>query len=440
MPTQLPRISARIFGQPLLVTPEAAQQVADFLCQTNRVEFGFDIEADHLTADQVESRTGFVGTHRRQDGAFSLTRRENGVGIIKIHDKLINRGSWIGASSGLTSYEGIEAQIDAALKDDEVHSIILDINSPGGEAPGMSALALRIRQANEVKPVVAVVNAVAASAAYGIASAASEIVVSDTAVLGSIGVVFVHADRGSQMEKQGVKATVIHAGAHKVDGHPFGPLTESAKANLQDMINAHYKAFINTVAAGRGDRFTAQDAMATEAKTYLGQEAIEIGLADRMASFDQILSELQTNAPSGISQEITTMAGTTSGTGAKGDGKIYTQAEMDAAITNAKAEGLSDATTRIGAILDSDEGKANPALAAYFAFKTQMDTQGAKAALAAAGPATPPNNATPNTIPTPEQRAHDYPEMGSNDPTPTTHAPSQNYGWGDVVAEHNKNH
>jgi ClpP class serine protease len=148
--------------------------------------------------------------------------------------------------------------------------------------------------------VTAFVNDMAASAAYGLASAANEIVISPTSIVGSIGVVMLHADRSGELAAQGVKPTLIFAGSHKVDGNPFEPLSDAVRADLQASVDVHYRQFLDTVAAGRGRKLTADMARATEARTFIGTEAIRLGLADRIASFDEVLASLsQTTRPSG---------------------------------------------------------------------------------------------------------------------------------------------
>jgi hypothetical protein len=111
----------------------------------------------------------------------------------------------------ITSYEGLAAQLRAAGQDPEVRSVLLDISSPCGEAAGMAGLAGLIRSVRQTKPVTAFVNDMAASAAYGIASAANEIVISPTSIVGSIGVVMLHADRSGELAAQGVKRTLTHS-------------------------------------------------------------------------------------------------------------------------------------------------------------------------------------------------------------------------------------
>ncbi len=135
----------------------------------------------------------------------------------------------------------------------------------------------------------AFVNDMAASAAYGIASAANEIVVSPTSIVGSIGVVMTHMDRSKQLERSGVKPTLVYAGAHKVDANPFGPLSETVQADLQTEVMKFYDQFVGLVARGRPG-MGEQAIRDTEARTYIGEDAIKMGLADRVASLDDVLA------------------------------------------------------------------------------------------------------------------------------------------------------
>ena len=293
MPGQLLRLSDRLLNTPLLIHPAKAQIILGVL--SGRI----GLDASLFAVEDDEHAAGasrFVGSTRRADGSASLARNVDGVAIVPVLDTLVNRGAWLDSRSGLTSYEGIAAQLRDAGQDPEVRSVLLDISSPGGEAAGMAGLADLIRSVRQTKPVVAFVNDMAASAAYGIASAANEIVISPTSIVGSIGVVMLHADRSGELAAQGVKPTLIFAGSHKVDGNPFEPLSDAVRADLQASVDAHYRQFLDTVALGRGGRLTANMARATEARTFIGSEAIALGLADRTASFDEVLASLASNA------------------------------------------------------------------------------------------------------------------------------------------------
>jgi len=295
MPGQLLRLSHRLLNTPLLIHPAKAEIILGALSGRIGLDASLFETEEGLDAPDASR---FVGSARRADGSTSMTRTADGVALIPVLDTLVNRGAWLDSRSGLTSYEGLAAQIRAAASDPEVGVILLDISSPGGEAAGMASLADLVKQVRDSKPVTAFVNDMAASAAYGIASAASEIVISPTSTVGSIGVVMLHADRSGELAAQGVKPTLIFAGSHKVDGNPFEPLSDAVRADLQASVDAHYRQFLDTVAAGRGRKLTSDMARATEARTFIGADAVRIGLADRIASFDEVLASLSESARS----------------------------------------------------------------------------------------------------------------------------------------------
>ena len=281
----LVQIASRVLNRPLLLHPTKAEILLHVL--EGRIGIGPG------SASLAPDANRFLGTGRREDGSRRMNPAVGGIAIITIEGSLVNRGAWIGNDgSGLTSYEGIAAQVRDACGDPQIHTILLDLDSPGGEATGMFALAGLIREAGKTKRVCAFVDDLAASAAYGIASAAAEIVVSPTSMVGSIGVVLTHLDRSAELADKGIKPTLLFAGSHKVDGHPFGPLPDSVRADLQAEVGRFYDLFVGLVAAGRGERLTEDMARATQAQTYLGQDAIDRGLADRMSSLDDLLSEL----------------------------------------------------------------------------------------------------------------------------------------------------
>lgn len=278
------QIAERVLNRPLLIHPAKMEVILHVL--EGRLPL------DGALAPLSPEANRFLGSATAPDGKRRTYAVQNGTAIVPVIGSLVNRGSWIGANnSGLTSYEGLSAQLRDAGADDDVSSILLDIDSPGGEATGMFAVAEQVRLVGQTKPVTAFVNDMAASAAYGIASAANEIVVSPTSVLGSIGVVLTHLDRSGEMEKKGLKPTLIYAGAHKVDGNPFGPLSETVQADLQTEVMKFYDQFVSLVARGRTG-MGEQAIRDTEARTYIGQDAIERGLADRMASLDAVLAGL----------------------------------------------------------------------------------------------------------------------------------------------------
>jgi signal peptide peptidase SppA len=190
------------------------------------------------------------------------------------------------------SYQEISAMLDAALADPSVTGILFDIDSPGGEASGSFELARRVREATAVKPVWAVANDAAFSAAYAIAAAANRVIVTETGGVGSIGVIALHVDQSVKDANDGYRYTAITAGAHKNDFSPHEPLSGTARDELQAEVNRLYDIFVGHVAAMRGlQEKVVRD---TEAALYFGPNAISAGLADAVGTLDATLEEFST--------------------------------------------------------------------------------------------------------------------------------------------------
>jgi signal peptide peptidase SppA len=426
----LAQVASRVLNRPLLLHPDKVDLILHVL--QGRIGIG------PLAAPDPQSNR-FVGTYRRDNGSVGSMRVENGVAILPIVGSLVNRGAWIGASSGLVSYEGIAAQLREARADPEVRAILLDIDSPGGEATGMFATARLVSAINQAKPVLAFVNDVAASAAYGIASAASEIIVSPTSMLGSIGVVLTHFDRSGELEDRGVKPTLIHAGAHKVDGHPFGPLSDAVRADLQAEVMKIYDQFVGLVAEGRAGQISADAIRATEARTYLGSDAISQGLADNVASLDEVIATFA-QPPSGASPQRKggPMTKTTQTEAPQGQASAFSPADLQAAVDVARTEahaagvtaGKAEATARIAAILTSPEAEGREAQARVLALETEMSATDAAKVLAAS-----PKASTSASI---ADRAAQETELGAE--TPADHrnrAERSIAGWAKAVTNAN---
>ncbi len=281
------QIAQRAFNTPLLVEPSKAMAFLSGLgprIAGRQLRLaGIDVAPEDMSHAAVPARagiltTGLAGQYQR-DGQTPFAMVD-GVAVIEVSGVLVHRGAWIGQSSGQTSYEGIAAQLGAAASDPAVRGIALEIDSFGGEVAGVFDLADAIRAARATKPVWAFVAEHAFSAGYALASQADRIILPRTGAVGSIGVVVMHADLSGQLSNAGVTVTLIHSGAHKVDGNPYAPLPDPVRARIQGEIDAIRKLFAETVAAGRGRRLNADAALATEAECYRGAEALAAGLAD----------------------------------------------------------------------------------------------------------------------------------------------------------------
>jgi signal peptide peptidase SppA len=212
-----------------------------------------------------------------------------GIALIPVYGSLVRRSLGVDAASGLTAYSDIAGQIDLALADPRIEGILLDVDSPGGEAGGVFELGERIRLADAVKPIWALASDSAFSAAYAIACGASRLIVSRTGGVGSIGVIALHVDQSLRDAQDGYRFTAIYAGEHKNDFSPHAPLTDSAATRLQAEVDRLYGLFVSHVAMMRG--MNEEDVRATQAGLFFGPEAVEAGLADIEGSLDSALME-----------------------------------------------------------------------------------------------------------------------------------------------------
>ena len=269
--TVLPHLAARLFGVPLAIHRPKLDVILSVL--------GARVGLADLAAP-----VGYTPAAR------ALGPPSGKVAVIPIHGTLVRRTSGIEAESGLASYTGIAAQLDAALASPEIAAILLDIDSPGGESGGVFDLADRIRAASEVKPVWAVANDMAFSAAYALASAATRVFVARTGGVGSIGVIAMHVDQSVKDAQDGVRYTAVFAGERKNDLNPHEPISNEAHAVLKAEVVRIYDLFVETVARHRG--LDADAVRATEAGLFFGPDAVATGLADAVGSLDDALTQL----------------------------------------------------------------------------------------------------------------------------------------------------
>ncbi len=284
------QIAQRAFNTPLMVDPAKALAFLSGLgprITGQEITFqGLEVEATDEAAAAQPARASLFGNdlaQRHQRNGNQPYAVIDGIAVIEIAGTLVHRGAWIGQSSGLTSYEGIAAQLQAAVADPGVRGIALDIDSFGGEVAGAFDLADRIRAARAQKPVHAFVAEHALSAGYVLASQADRIILPRTGAVGSIGVVSLHTDMSGALDQKGIAVTLIHAGTHKIDANPYQPLPEALHDQMQRELEVVRFLFAETVAAGRGDRLTHGGALATEAAVFRGADAIAAGLADELA-------------------------------------------------------------------------------------------------------------------------------------------------------------
>lgn len=286
--TVLPHLAARLFGVPLAIHRPKLDVILAVL--------GPRVGVADLAAPQ-----GLPPAVR------PVAASSPGVAVIPIHGTLVRRTVGLEAESGLTSYASLAAQLDAAIGNPAVSAILLDIDSPGGESGGVFDLADRIRAASQIKPVWAVANDMAFSAAYALASAASRVFVSRTGGVGSIGVIAMHVDQSQKDAQDGVHYTAVYAGERKNDLNPHEPISSEAHAFLKAEVNRIYGLFVETVARHRDIEVSA--VRDTEAGLFFGQAAVDKGLADAVGSFDEALAALTASiSPQPTAKAVVTQA------------------------------------------------------------------------------------------------------------------------------------
>lgn len=283
-----PGFLARLFGraqQSQTVTSAALlEQIA------NRPMLMAPLALHSMIAAAESGVTADARLAYREDGDWSpegskpehLVTIADGVGYVRIHGPLFPRYDIYTWWYGGTAYDVITAAVGMLAADAGVTQIVLDIDSNGGRVQGCYECSRAIASARASKPITAYVNDAGFSAGYALACAASRIVITDTAGVGSIGVIGTHVDFSRMLESAGVKYTLITSGEKKADLSPTAPLSDRARAELQDEINRLGELFFALVAEHRG--LDADAIRALQAGTYYGPAAVSAGLADEVGA------------------------------------------------------------------------------------------------------------------------------------------------------------
>lgn len=214
----------------------------------------------------------------RPDGRTAKVN--GGTAVLTMRGPISRRPTPLSFLCGGASVEELSVALRAAVADPAVARIVLDIDSPGGTVDGVPELAREIFDARSKKPITAFVDSMAASAAYWLASQASELVVTPSGQVGSIGVFSLHVDYSKALEAEGIKPTFIHAGKFKVEANPYEPLGDEAKGAIQSRIDAYYGMFVHDVARGRGLSVETVRAEFGEGRMVLAKDAVKRGMAD----------------------------------------------------------------------------------------------------------------------------------------------------------------
>lgn len=351
-------MSVTVSQQAMLRMNHAAVMVA-----VNKSSLQMDLQTLHAEtpesgerkrAEVMESLCAAYGfDSKAQNKPFAF---QDGVAVIPIHGSLINR---FGQCYGyVTGYNFIRRQRDAAMADPDVTAIVYDVNSGGGEAAGCFELADESFALRGTKPTISVVDSACYSAAYALASTSDQVVVTPTGGAGSVGVYTMHVDMSKMLEDWGLNITLIHAGEHKVDGHPYAELPEDVRADMQKSVDATYNKFVESVARNRN--LSVEAVKDTQARCYSADDALALGLIDSVASPIEAIRAFL-GGPSEASNDETT-----------GDSLM----ELN--------EAKQAERQRVGAIIGHPNAKGREAMATHLALNTDMSVDDAAALLAVA--------------------------------------------------------
>jgi capsid assembly protease len=223
------------------------------------------------------------------DAASSQQSYRGGMAVIPVYGVIGRRANILSAIFGGTSVDTLTKKFRAAVADRSLRAIVLDVDSPGGTVDGVDELATEIYNSRKKKKTIAVANGMAASAAYWIAAACDELVVTPSGSVGSIGVFAVHEDLSKLYDAMGVKISLVSAGKYKTEGNEYGPLGDGARADLQSKVDAYHGMFIKAVARGRGASQADVRGGFGQGRMVLASDALKQGMADRIETLDDVL-------------------------------------------------------------------------------------------------------------------------------------------------------
>ncbi|EAA1980159.1 S49 family peptidase [Salmonella enterica] len=357
MQRNLPHILSQATNAPLLLEPAYARV---FFCALGRESGAASIQIpqyqENIDQDGMALVTGdFMSGGKPRARFYQVVE---GIAVLPVSGTLVHKLGGMRPFSGMTGYDGITARLQQAISDPEVKGILLDIDSPGGQAAGAFDCADMIYRLGQQKPVWALMNDVACSGAMLLASACSRRLVTQTARIGSVGVVMAHASYAGQLEQEGVEITLLYSGKHKTDLNPYQALPDDVRTDYQQKMDATRQMFADRVAQYTG--LSAEAVMATEAAIYDGQAGIEVGLSDEMIN---------------AADAVTVMAAAL-----KSKSRGNNMAELTA------TEVAAQENQRVMGIIGCPEAKGREALAQMLAGQPGMSVAQAQAILAAAAP------------------------------------------------------
>jgi ClpP class serine protease len=282
MSTHLPHLAQHLFNVPLAIHPGKAEVVMAALADRFGIARLFSGGNTFIFNGQASALDPDTDPPPRRDVGYDVTR--DGVAMISVCGTLVHRLGTMRPYSGMTGYDGIRHNLLSSVADPSVRAVMFDVNSPGGQVSGCFDLVDTIYAVRDIKPIWAVLNENAYSAAYAIASAAQRVTVPRTGGTGSIGAVCLHTDFSKALESSGITVTIIRSAARKMEENNMEPLSDMARAAIQADVDAAGELFVATVARNRG--ISAARVRDTQAACFQGALGVTAGLADEVMAPD----------------------------------------------------------------------------------------------------------------------------------------------------------
>lgn len=279
-PIKYHRILRQVYGADWAIVPERMQDILDVLA--------FQSTGGKLTAEEVRELVG-LGAVRP-----SVPAQRGTVALLPVRGIISHRVEMVNEISGPggTSMEKFRDRFRSVVDNENVDAVVLDVDSPGGAVSGVPEMADEIFKARGKKPIVAVANTLAGSAAYWLASQADEVSVTPSGEVGSIGVIAAHREESEALSREGIRVNLIHFGEFKTEGNPFEPLTSEARENIQQRVDIVGHKFVETVARGRGVAVGTVTDKFGKGRLVDAETAVSAGMADRIETLEQAIQRV----------------------------------------------------------------------------------------------------------------------------------------------------
>ena len=280
-----PLIAAEFAAMPWALMPERLNAYAGILA---RRESG---EPSAMPDVDVENRISAWDARKAQ----AAKQASGGIAVLPLYGTIMQRANMMSDWSGGTSTMQFAQAFRDAMADNTIGSILIDIDSPGGSVYGVGELADEIMAARGKKTIVGYANSLAASAAYWVGAACSELYVTPGGEVGSIGVWMAHQDISKYLENEGVATKLISAGKFKTEGNPYAPLPDDAHGFMQSRVDDYYAAFTKGVSKGRSVSIGAvRDGMG-QGRVLGADAALAENMVDGIETFDAVVKKMQKN-------------------------------------------------------------------------------------------------------------------------------------------------